>query len=413
MSQDGGSAKPGFRKTPLMSVTQARAVMLAAARPLVTEQVSLDGALGRILSDAIKAGRDQPPFAVSAMDGYALRSADSPGALRVIGESAAGRGFEGTCEVGTAIRISTGAALPDGADTVVIQEDIGRDGNIVTVPPVTPGKNIRPRGGDFSAGQVLLQPGRRLDGVAVSLAAATGAASVSVFRSPRVAILSSGDELAVPGETPGPYQIFDSATYGIAGLVRSWGGIAQRLAVERDDAGAIARAAEQGLDGCDLLVVIGGASVGDHDHARPALMRLGLALAVEKIAVRPGKPTWFGAMPRGLVLGLPGNPSAALVSAHLFLRPLMEALQGRDPQSCVTTCRAMLAHPLPANGPREHYLRAQLYADDGGQLTVKSFEDQDSSLISVFAAANALIRIMPDAPAQAQGARVDVLRLES
>jgi molybdopterin molybdotransferase len=322
-----------------MSVSQARAAMLAAARPLAAEPVALEAALGRVLSDSVIAGRDQPPFAVSAMDGYALRSADSPGMLRVIGESAAGRGFEGVCESGAAIRISTGAAMPDGADTVVIQEDVSRDGGSVTVPPVKPGKNIRRRGGDFSAGQVLLQPGRKLDGVAVSLAAATGAASVSVVRSPRVAILSSGDELATPGATPGPYQIFDSATYGIAGLVRSWGGIAQRLAVERDDAGAIARAAEQGLDGCDLLVVIGGASVGDHDHARPALMRLGLALVVEKVAVRPGKPTWFGATPRGLVLGLPGNPSAALVSAHLFLRPLLEASAG--PRS------AVLCHHLP------------------------------------------------------------------
>jgi molybdopterin molybdotransferase len=309
-------------------------------------------------------------------------------------------------------RISTGAAVPDGADTVVIQEDVRREGDKVEVPPMRPGKNIRPRGGDFSAGQVLLQPGRRLDGVAVSLAAAAGAADLAVMRAPRVAILSSGDELAAPGETPGPYQIFDSATYGIAGLVRSWGGTAQRLAVERDDPGAIARAAERGLRGSDLLVVIGGASVGDHDHARPALMRLGLELVVEKIAVRPGKPTWFGTTPHGLVLGLPGNPASALVCAYLFLRPVMEAMLGRDPQGCTIVSRARLARALPPNGPREHYLRARLGADDDGMLTVNAFEDQDSSLISIFAAANALIRLSPDAPAQAEGVLVDVLRLD-
>ncbi len=402
----------GSKKTRLMGVAEARVGMLAAVSPLVAERVPLSAALNRVLSDAVIAGRDQPPFAVSAMDGYALRSADVPGVLRVLGESAAGRGYEGCCESGAAIRISTGAAMPDGADTVVIQEDVSRDGDAVTVPAVKPGKNIRPRGGEFSAGQVLLPPGRKLDGVAVSLAAATGAASLSVMRAPRVAILSSGDELAAPGETPGPYQIFDSATYGIAGLVQSWGGVAQRLAVERDDIGAIARAAEQGLRDSDLLVVIGGASVGDHDHARPALMRLGLELAVEKISVRPGKPTWFGNTPQGPVLGLPGNPASALVCAYLFLRPLMEAMLGRDPQASTSTCRAHLMHDLPANGPREHYLRARLDVDGEGRLMAKSFEDQDSSLILVFAAANALIRLPPDASALARGALVDVLSLE-
>ncbi len=402
----------GDKKQLLMSVVQARTAMLAAVRPLGMERAPLGLVLNRILAEPVVAGRDQPPFAVSAMDGYALRSADGPGVLRLAGESAAGRGFEGICESGTAVRISTGAAVPDGADTVVIQENVSREGDTVKVPAIPAEKNIRPRGGDFSAGQVLLQPGRRLDGVAVSLAAATGAADLAVMRQPRVAILSSGDELAAPGETPGPYQIYDSATYGIAGLVQSWGGTPQRLAVERDDAGAIASAAEQGLRGSDLLVVIGGASVGDHDHARPALMRLGLELAVEKIAVRPGKPTWFGATPHGLVLGLPGNPASALVCAHLFLRPLMEAMLGRDPQACIKAWRASLAHALPANGPREHYLRARLGANDEGVLTVNAFEDQDSSLISIFSAANALIRLAPDAPALAEGALVDVLRLE-
>ncbi len=181
--------------------------------------------------------------------------------------------------------------------------------------------------------------------------------------------------------------------------------------MERDNVADIARAAREGLDGSDLLVVIGGASVGDHDHARPALMQLGLELVVEKVAVRPGKPTWFGATPQGLVLGLPGNPASALVCAALFLRPLIEALLGRDPLASVTTQRARLTHALPANGPREHYLRARLAVDGEGQQIVRAFEDQDLSLISVFAAADALIRLPPGAPPLAAGALVDVLPL--
>jgi len=346
------------------------------------------------------------------MDGYAVRSSDAPGRLKVCGESAAGHGFEGAVETGMAVRISTGAAVPDGADAVVIQEDVRRDGAMVTVPAAEAGKNVRPRGGDFAAGAVLLPKGRKLDGVALSLVAASGAGQARVMRAPQVAILSSGDELAAPGSEPGPYQIFDSATFGIGGLIQAWGAIPNRLAVEKDNVEAIARAAERGLADSDLLVVIGGASVGDHDHARAALMKLGLSFAVDKIAVRPGKPTWFGAARQGLVLGLPGNPASALACAKLFLHPLIEAMLGRDPDAAVRMCRARLVHTLPRNGPREHYLRSHLEVDGEGQLTVRAFEDQDSSLISVFTAANALIRLAAGAPPTPAGGLVDVLPLE-
>ena len=397
--------------TGLLSVTEARARMLALAHPLDAELVPLPSALGRVLADAVIATRDQPPFHVSAMDGYALRSADSPGRLRIGGESAAGHGFEGRVEAGIAIRISTGAAIPDGADTVVMQEDVRRDGDQVIVPATGPGSNVRPRGGDFSAGTILLPKARVLDGVALSMVAASGAGQARVTRAPRVTILSSGDELAPPGSEPGPFQIFDSGTFGIAGLVQSWGGKPNRLAVEKDDPGAIAAAAEQALKDSDILVLIGGASVGDHDHARLALTRLGLAFVVEKIAERPGKPTWFVTPPQGLELGLPGNPASALACARLFLRPLIQAMLGRDPQACVAMHRARLLRAIPANGPREHYLRALLETDGDGQQTVRAFEDQDSSLISVFAAANALIRLPPHAPQSNAGDLVDVLPL--
>ena len=393
----------------MMTVTQARAAMLAHVSVLGHESVALDHALGRVLAQPVAAVRDQPPFAVSAMDGYAVRAADVPGVLAVSGESAAGAGFDGVCEKGRAIRISTGAALPHGTDTVVIQEDARRNGDTVALPVARPGQHIRPQGGDFRAGDVLLEPHRTLDGVAVSLAAAAGLARLDVMQKPRIVILCSGDELAAPGTSPGPWQVFDSATFGVMGLARGWGAGCERLAIEKDDVTAIARAAQRALSNSDLLVVIGGASVGDHDHARPALMSLGLSLAVEKIAVRPGKPTWFGKTPRGLVLGLPGNPASALACAQLFLKPLIRAMLGREPGPVFH--RARLMHPLPANGPREHYLRARWEMDADGSAAVRAFEDQDSSLISVFTAANALIRLAPDAPAHGEGALVEMLML--
>ena len=370
----------------------------------------MEAALGRVLADPVTAARDQPPFAVSAMDGYAVRSADTPGLLTVIGESAAGHGFAGHCEAGTAVRISTGAALPDGADAIVIQEDVRREDDRSRSAPGR-ARPFHPRG------RALISPPARLCWKKDACWMASRSAwrpppaprCFAVARRPRVAILSSGDELAAPGEAPGPWQIFDSATYGLAGLIASWGGEARRLAVAKDDVAAIARAAEEALADSDLLLLIGGASVGDHDHARPALMRLGLEMKVGKVAVRPGKPTWFGHTPHGPVLGLPGNPASALVCAHLFLKPLLLAMQGRDPEPRFS--RAHLARALPANGGARALSARALRPDDLGRLTVRAFEDQDSSLISIFAAANALIRLAPDAPEQEEGALVDVLPL--
>lgn len=393
----------------MLSVDEARAAILKAARALPAETVKLADALDRVLAEPIVATRDHPPFPSSAMDGYAVRSAETPGRFKVMGEAAAGHGFEGPCERGMAVRIATGGAVPEGADTVVIQEDVTRDGDVIDVPAAKPGKHIRKRGVDFASGTELLPAGRKLDGIALALAAAAGAGTLSVVRRPRIAILNSGDELAEPGSTPGPFQIFESGNYGIAGLISGWGGVPLPLGLLPDDTDAIARAAERGLAESDLLVMVGGASVGDHDRARPALERLGLDLTFSKVSVRPGKPTWFGTTRHGLVLGLPGNPASALVCSHLFLRPLMEAMLGRDPLASVATKSARLAHALPANGKREQYVRARCDIDQDGRLTVRAFDNQDSSLLSVFAAANALIRQLPDAPALEAGAPVDVL----
>ncbi len=402
----------GATRSGLRTVNAARCAMLSAVAPLGSEVLALDDAFGRVLAQDVFARRDQPPYAASSMDGYAVRAADTPTTLQVIGESAAGRGFEGCTKAGAAIRISTGAPLPDGLDVVVPQEDAVREGDSVTVPAVRTGQHVRLRGGDFTAGALLLSAGRKLDGVALALAAASGSASVAVARRPCLAILCSGDELVEPGGAPGPYQIFDSATHGIAALIRHWGGIPRRLVLARDSSESIAAAAEDALRGSDLLVVLGGASVGDHDLARAALQRLGLAFAVENIAVRPGKPTWFGVTPQGPVLGLPGNPASALVCARIFLQPLIEAMLGRDPLACVGFHLARLSHPLPANGPREQYLRAHVGVDDEGRLSVRAFENQDSSLLSVFADANVLVRLAPNAAALEAGALVDVLLLD-
>jgi molybdopterin molybdotransferase len=395
----------------LVAVADARAAMLAAIAPTSPENVALDAALGRVLAAPVTASRDQPPFAASEMDGYAVCAAGTPGRLVLNGESSAGHGFSGTCGKGEAVRISTGAALPQGADAVVIQENVRRDGNEVEVPQAVPGQHVRPRALDFSAGSRLLEKASRLDGVALALAAAAGAAVLPVMRRPRVAILSGGDELAEPGTTPGPFQIFDSGTRGIAALIEGWGATAQRLALQKDNVADLARAAEDGMAHNDLLVLIGGASVGDHDHARPALMTLGMQMKVEKVDLRPGKPTWFGVVGSHPVLGMPGNPASALVCAHLFLRPLIEAMLGRDPKGCVHPGKARLSHSLPANGSREHYLRAWLDRT-AAEASVRAFEQQDSSLLSVFASANALIRLPPHAPALAEGALVDVLALD-
>jgi molybdopterin molybdotransferase len=393
----------------LVTVANARATMLMGVAVTDDEFVTLDEALGRVLAKPVTASRDQPPFAVSEMDGYAVIAGDTPATLTLVGESSAGHGFAGRLQPGSTIRISTGAAVPAGADAVVIQENVTRDGDRIAVPRAEAGQHVRPQAMDFTAGTRLLEMGRKLDGIALAMAAASGVAKLPVRRRPRVAILSGGDELAEPGATPGPFQIFDSGTHGIAGLVMAWGGVPHRLQLEKDDPAAIARAAERGLMENDILVLVGGASVGDHDHARPALLKLGLEMFVNKVALRPGKPTWFGHALQRPVLGLPGNPASALVCAHLFLRPLLEAMLGRDPN--IRLQRARLVDGIPANGDREHYLRAQIGSDAKGSLTVRAFEQQDSSLLSIFAAANALIRLPANAPALDPGALVDVLPL--
>ena len=390
-----------------LTVEDARGRMLAAAVRMAAETVPLEAAIGRVLAEAVTAQRNQPPFDASAMDGWAVNGVG--GGYLIMGESAAGHGYGAHLEPGQAVRIFTGAPVPHGADRIVIQEDARREGDRMVAARVPEaGTFIRPRGGDFREGEVLLDAGQRIDPWRLSLAAAAGRASLAVSRRPRVMLLSTGEEIVQAGATPGPDQIFDSATPALAALIDRWGGAARRLAATGDDLDAIAAAVEG--SGGDLIVTVGGASVGDHDLVKPALARLGLELRVETILLRPGKPTWFGLLADGRrVLGLPGNPASALVCAELFLKPLLMAMQGADP--ALRLASAQLAAPLPANGPREHWARAVLSSKDGG-LWVQPTTDQDSSLVSVFARAGALVRCPSRMAAAGVGEIVEILLLE-
>ncbi len=391
----------------LMSVAAARQAMLAEIQPAGLETVGLAQAIGRVLGEDVTALRDQPPFTNSAMDGWALRASDTPARLEIIGESAAGHGFPGQVEAGQAVRIFTGAALPTGADTVVIQEDAERDGQTVRIPLTPPGENIRKAGRDFHAGDSLLQAGLRIDPWRLSLCASAGRAEVKVRKRPSVAVLSTGEEIVEAPAQPGPFQIYDSGSPALVAMIESWGGVATKRSGIGDRLEAVVSAMSEAQG--DIVVTVGGASVGDHDLVRTAAAQLGLTLKVESVAVRPGKPTFFGVLGDGrLLLGLPGNPASAFVCAELFLRPMMSAWCGAAGEPGMV--RTRLDGALSANGPREHWMRARLVPGENG-LMAQPFGDQDSSLVTVFAGADALLRRMPHAPAAGRGDLVDILVL--
>jgi len=399
-----------------LAVHEARRLILEAAIRLGPETVELAAAHGRVLAQSVIAKRDQPPFFASAMDGYAVRRSDlASGAsgLLVIGESAAGGGFDRPVAAGQCVRIFTGAPLPKDCDQVVVQENVRREGDMAYFSADTASaRHIRPQGGDFLQGAVLLEPGERFDGWRLSLAASAGAGALDVIRRPRVAVLSTGDELVEPGQSPKPNQIYNSGGTAICALVEAWGAQALRLHCAADRIEDIASAVRE-LD-VDLILTLGGASVGDHDLVKPAMATLGLELMVQSIAIRPGKPTWFGTLKDGRrVLGLPGNPASALVCAQLFLQPLIRTMLGQAPGPELET--AYLATALPAlntsGGPREHWSRADFEVRQG-QVWVRPFGDQDSSLVTVFAKTRALMRQEANGQGLEQGAIVEIMRLD-
>jgi molybdopterin molybdotransferase len=395
----------------LLSLEEARALLLADVAPLGAEVLPLAECGGRTLAADIVAGRDQPPDPVSAMDGYAVRAEDAvAGAvLTLIGDAPAGQPFAGAVAPGTAVRIATGGVVPAGADRIVIQEVVERDGETIRIVEAPgPAGYIRPAGCDFRQGQLLAKAGDPLTPARLGLAAAANLAALAVRRRPRVAVLASGDELREPGSPLAPGQIVDSAAYALAELVAAWGGVAIRHPILSDDRD---RCAEQmsgaGLE-ADIILPLGGASVGERDVLRPVLQSFGAEIVFERIAVQPGKPCWHARFPDGrLVLGLPGNPASAFVCAHLLLKPLIGALLGRaEPDRLF---RAALTRALPAGADREVYWRARLQSDDSACLSVTPDERQDSSLQTPLAAANALIRRLPNAPAAAAGDLAEVL----
>ncbi|MGY0779712.1 molybdopterin molybdotransferase MoeA [Azospirillum argentinense] len=398
----------------MLQVGEARARILAAFTALPAETVPLPDALGRVLAEPAVARLTQPPFAAAAMDGWAVRAADivrasaeAPVTLRRIGESAAGHAFAGSLGAGEAVRIFTGAPLPAWADAVVMQEDCEDAGDRVRVGRAVPvGRFIRPAGLDFTAGEELLPKGRLLTARDVALAAAANLPWLRVHRRPRVAVLATGDEIALPGDPLGPSQIVSSNALGLCALVASQGGVAHNLGVAKDDPEHLAAMAA-GAAGCDLLVTTGGASQGEHDHVRDVLG--GLSLDFYRVAMKPGKPLIFGTANGVPLLGLPGNPVSTGVAALLFLVPVLRRLQGLPAENA--TLAARLGAPLKANDDRTDFLRATLSTGTDGEPVATPFPRQDSAMMSRLARADALILREPQATAAAVGDRVTVIPL--
>ena len=401
----------------MISVEEAKARVLAGVVPLPAETVPLPAALGRVLAADVAARLTHPPADTSAMDGYAARSTDLgalPASLKIVGHVPAGQAHPGTVGPGEAVRLFTGSPVPAGADIVVLQENCDSGDGTVTVREAgAKGQHIRRAGQDFHAGDVGLTAGRRLAPRDVGLAAAMNVPWLAVRRRPRVALIATGDEIAMPGDTLAPNQIVSCNGIALAALVTQWGGEPTDLGIARDTPDSLAEKLRAAA-GHDLLVTTGGASVGDYDLVAAALQRHGLALDFWKIAMRPGKPLMFGrfgesfgAMP---VLGLPGNPVSALVCAQLFLKPLLAALQGLSTAEATLTAR--LETPLAANDRRQDYLRATLSRDERGGLLVRPFPVQDSAMISRFAWADGLVIRPPHAPAVGPGDAVPVIPLD-
>ena len=388
----------------MISVDEALSHLFSLVAPLEAESAPLQDACGRVLAETVTARRDQPPFSASAMDGYAVQSSDAvPGArLSVIGEAAAGHGFAGGLSQGQAVRIFTGAPVPDGADRVVIQEDVAREGDTITLGnQLDDGPHIRRKGTDFSVGDAMKAP-RRLTPSDVALLAAMNIPRVMVARKPVVALISTGDELVMPGEDPGPDQIIASNTFGLKAMLEEMGATARLLPIARDNTASLETAFDL-AEGADLVVTIGGASVGDHDMVGDVAASLGMERSFYKVRMRPGKPLMAGRMGQAAMVGLPGNPVSAMVCGHVFLAPMIRVMLGLGAAPAPRRS-ARLAQDIDRGGPREHYMRATV-ADD----TILAEDRQDSSLLSVLARANALMIRPPDDAPRAKGETIEYI----
>ena len=370
----------------MISVDEALALVLALAAKPEPENVSLDQALGRILLEPVKARLTQPPFDASAMDGYAIRDIDIERPLTVIGEASAGRAWSGTSSEGTAIRIFTGAPVPEGYDRVIMQENVTREGDVIRITDSKGGSNIRPKGNDFASGDQIAA-GRRISAADIGLFAAMNVPQVTVARRPTIAVIAGGDELVRPGEVPNASQIISSNDLAIAALARDAGAIPHILPIARDTEDSLRESFRQAA-GSDLIVTIGGASVGDHDLVGKVAADLGMERSFYRLAMRPGKPLMAGKMAGSAMLGLPGNPVSAIVCGILFMQPLIYAMQGLSVTNGYR--KARLAADLPAEGDRQHYLRAVL-AEGKDLPRITAFDDQDSARLSLLSKADALL----------------------
>jgi molybdopterin molybdotransferase len=399
--------------SPLISVEEALLRVLDGVSTLPAEEIPIDAAHGRVLAATLASRRTQPPADLSSMDGYAVLTADIaeiPARLRLIGESAAGRPFQGNMKASETVRIFTGAVMPPGGDQVVPQENVTREGDDVTINTLPKGKFVRRQGFDFKAGQVMLEAGRRLHARDIGLAAAMDHAKLMATRKPRVAIIATGDELVEPGGGDAPDKIVASNPVTLAALIRQEGGEPVTLGIFPDRLDAIGGAirSARNLD-IDILLTIGGASVGDHDLIVPALTQEGFSIAFHRMAMRPGRPMLLGLSDNLRVIGLPGNPVSAFVCAFLFLVPLLRKLQGRS-DALPQTESALLGRALDANDHRQDFLRAKFTRRGDGQLVATPFKLQDSSMQAVLHAADGLVVRAPHAPAAPEGAPCDVLR---
>jgi molybdopterin molybdotransferase len=396
----------------LLPVADALARVLDGVAALPTETVAIGAAHRRVLAEGLASKRDQPPADVSSMDGYAARAADlaSPARLKLIGTSAAGHPFAGEVKSGETVRIFTGAVVPKGADTVIAQEDANADGDAIILPVANVGKFIRRRGLDFTAGKIMLEAGRRLTARDVGLAAAMDHAMVNVARRPRVAIIATGDELVAPGAGGDPNRIVASNPLALAALLRQENAEIVNLGIVPDKVETIVEAIRRARHEADVLVTLGGASVGDHDLIAPALRAENIALAFHRVALRPGRPLLLGVAGNLRVLGLPGNPVSSFVCALLFAIPLLRKLQGltddlsREP--------AILGVDLPANDEREDYLRARIERRADGRLVATPNDRQDSSMQAVLVSSNGLLIREPSALQAKAGDACEIIRFQ-
>ncbi|MCW9032709.1 MAG: molybdopterin molybdotransferase MoeA [Rhodospirillales bacterium] len=397
----------------MISLEEALDRVIGGVDILPAEVVSITDALGRVLSEDVTSRVTQPPAAVSSMDGYAVKAADvtsCPATLKLVGESAAGGGFDGTLGQGESVRIFTGAPVPAGADAVIMQENTGKgDGEVKILEGVEVGNFIRPAGMDFNHGDVLLPKGRVMSARDIGLAAAMNVPWLKVIRRPRIAILATGNEVVMPGDPVGPAQILSSNSLSLSAMVKAFGGEVINVGIAQDDENSLHMMVE-GAQGADLLVTIGGASVGDYDLVQQVLGKEGLELGFYKVAMKPGKPLIFGTVKGTPVLGLPGNPVSANVTALIFLRAAMETMLGL-PAHDIVTGTALLGVDVPKNGPRKEFMRATTTKREDGEVIANPYEEQDSSLLARLAAADCLVIRDPNAEPAKAGERVKIVTL--